>query len=171
MTNLHDLPRPGDQFHVLVSGFSIHTKAHGFSGSTAILDRGATVTITQDILDAAVDRFGNPGWPATLHDPEAQTERWGEQMIAPGPWPADAEPWIYGDRRWETDRDMARRAAWAIADERERATALAAVETRFGPARSTSQTTAVYRPGQHPTERAASQQERAFAAARARGER
>lgn len=125
------------------------------------------------LQSAARDRYGSldGSWVTLLHDPDAQVHRWGQQMIAPGPWPAAADPWVYGDRFWELERDNARRAAWAISDDADRAAALAAVEQRFGPSRSTSQTTAVYKRGEHPTEIQARQQEQRFAAARAAGVR
>ncbi len=163
-----DLPVPGDRFHVLVSGFSIHTKPNSFSSSAPVLDRGATVCVTHDLLDAAKDRLGNPGWPALLHDPEGQRARYGDVVIAPGPFPSDAEPWIYGDPTWAEEREQARRNAWAVADPRERNTALAAVEARFGPAKPRN---ATFRFKEHPTEKAAREQEADFAAQRAAGTR
>lgn len=171
-TDPHDLPRPGDQVHFLAP-ITISTKANSFTGSGANLDRGDTITLTADIIDAQRDRRGNlsRSWVALLHDEHAQVARYGQVIVRPGPWPADQEVWIYGDRRWELARDNARRAAWAIADDADRAVALAAVEERFGPSRTTSQTTATYRRGEHPTEIQARHQEERFAAARAAGSR
>jgi hypothetical protein len=165
------VPVPGEQFHVLVSGFSIHTKPHSFTSTSVVLDRGATVTVTDDLIEASKDRHGVLGWPAILHDPDAQVRRWGRAMIAPGPAPADLQRWERGDAQWKTDRENARAAAWAETDPDERRTKLADLERVYGPALPTSKTTAIYKPGEHPTERAAREQENQFAAARARGER
>jgi hypothetical protein len=171
-TDPHDLPRPGDQVHFLAP-ITFSTKANSFTGAGATLNRGDTITITADIIEAQRDRHGDlsRSWVALLHDEDAQVARFGQVVARPGSWPEDQERWTYGDRRWETERDNARRAAWAIADDADRAAALAAVEERFGPSRQTSKTTAVYRPGQHPTEIQARQQERRFAADRASGVR
>jgi hypothetical protein len=165
------LPVPGDQFHVLVSGFTIHTKPNSFTSTAAVLDRGATVTVTDDLIEASRDRFGNLGWPAILHDPEAQVRRWGRVHIAPGPAPAGLQRWEYGDARWADDRARARATAWAETDPDERARKLGELERVYGPAALTSKTTAVFRPGEHPTERQARAQDEEFARARARGER
>jgi hypothetical protein len=165
------IPAPGDQFHVLVSGFTISTKPNSWTSASAVLDRSATVTITDDLIEASRDRYGVLGWPAILHDPDAQVRRWGRVMIAPGPAPADLRRWEYGDAQWKSARENARAAAWAETDPEERRAKLADLEREYGPTLPTSKTTAIYGPGEHPTERAAREQERQFAAARARGER
>lgn len=168
----HDLPQPGSQVHFLAP-ITFSTKVNSFTGTGANLDRGDTITLTADIIEAQRDRNGDlsRSWLGLLHDEDAQVARFGHVIARPGPWPEGQEVWTYGDRRWETERDAARRRAWALPSEQERHEALAAVEARFGPARSTSKTTQVFLPGHHPSEIAAAEQEARFVRARAAGTR
>lgn len=142
--------RPAEQFHWLVDGIIWHTKRPSmFMGSSEISQRGQTVTITADMLEAS------PWIARYLGDEPGQVERWGEVRIAPGPFPDDAMPWAYGSPAWQEQREDARRRAWAIADPEERAAARAEVERRFGPAPQTSKSTEI---PEHYTERMAREQ-------------
>ncbi|GEM_PF-3648854 len=155
------IPTPGETLHVLRSGVTVSLGgATVMSGRTVVLERGQTFTVTAAMLDAARDRHGSLDGSlfALVHDPEAQRARYGDVLLAPGPAPADLRPWEYGTPEWLRARDAARRRAYALPSEAERAEALAAVEREYGPAGSTSKTTATYRPGEHPTERAAAAQ-------------
>jgi len=168
------IPAPGETIHVLRSGLLVHTgEGSLMSGRAVILDRGQTFTVTSAMIDAMRDRHGSldSSWLSLVYDDDAQIARYGEVIVRPGPAPEDLRPWVHGGPEWQVARDAARRRAWALPSEAEQHAALAEGEREYGPARSTSQTTATYRPGEHPTERAAAQQARDFAAARARGER
>ncbi|CAI9386534.1 hypothetical protein [Microbacterium sp. T2.11-28] len=166
------LPVPGDRFHCLVTGTMIGSGSKSFGASSHVLTRGQVVTVTADLLEGARDRFGNlTGWPTWLHDEAEQVRRFGRALLAPGPAPEGLQRWTYGDAEWQDARARARAAAWAETDPDERSAKLAELERVYGPAALTSQTTAIYKRGEHPTERAAEAQEERFARARARGER
>ncbi|KZE91779.1 hypothetical protein [Microbacterium sp. TNHR37B] len=149
--------RPAEQFHFLTTGMMWRAKPAALFGSgSEISQRGQTVTITAEMLDAS------PWISRYLGDPEAQIEKWGEVRIAPGPFPADASPYVHGAPDWEEAREVARRRAWAITDPEERAAARAEVERRYGPAPTTSSSNEIR---EHHTERRAREQ----AERRARG--
>lgn len=155
------VPSPGESVHALRSGIVLHLGGGGpFSSRSVTLERGQTFTITSALLDANRDRHGSLDGSllSLVHDAEAQRERYGDVLLAPGDAPADMRPWVHGDPVWEIARDTARRRAYALPSEAERREALAEVEREYGAARSTSQTTRTIRPGEHPTERAAAAQ-------------
>ena len=108
-----------------------------------VLERGRTVTVTDEMLAANRDRLGNSALDL-VDDPEAQVRLWGEQMIARGPFPDDEPIWASRDARWKAEREEARQAAWAKPTESARLQALAEVERTFGPGPTTSTLTARY---------------------------
>lgn len=142
--------RPAEQFHWLVDGIIWRAKrAALFGGVSEISRRGQTVTITSEMLDAS------PWISRYLGDEAAQLDRWGVVRIAPGPFPADASRWTYGDPAWAEAREIARRAAWAETDPERQTAARAAVEREFGPAPTTSTSNEIR---EHHTERRAREQ-------------
>jgi hypothetical protein len=155
------IPVPGDTLHVLRAGVTISLGGGTLmSGRSVVLERGQTFTVTAAMLDAARDRHGSLDGSlfALVHDEPGQIARYGAVIVRPGPAPSSLRPWEYGSPEWLRARDTARRRAYALPSEAERAEALAAVEREYGPAGSTSKTTQTFLPGQHPTERAAAAQ-------------
>ncbi|UYN83234.1 MAG: hypothetical protein KIT89_11100 [Microcella sp.] len=125
------LPKPGDQVHFLVTGLTIPTST-GIMALSHVTTRGETITITDDLIQAARDRHGAPGWPALVHDEAAQFARWGEVRFRPGPAPDDLESWTPGTPEADEAREQARRAAYAIVDDGERRKALRDIDQKFG---------------------------------------
>lgn len=150
-------PTPGAQFHCLHSGAPSIS-----AGSFAPIQprRGQSIEITETMLAESQDREG-VSWLSIIADEQAQLRRWGVVYFAPGAAPADLAPWEHGDAEWAEAREQARREAWAVTNGRERIAALKAVEDQFGPAPTTSRTTAMFT--EHPTERAAREQQERFA--------
>lgn len=152
-TTTNPLARPAESFHWLVSGIIWHAKAANlFAGTSAISERGQTVTITAEMLDAS------PWIARYLGNDEAQIARWGEVRIAPGAFPSDVLRWTPGSVEHAEAREGARRRAWAILDPAERAAAREAVERDYGPAAPTSRTLSA--PTSSPEQRAANEQRR-----------
>lgn len=125
------MPAPGDRVHFLISGLTIPT-GQGLMALSHVTTRGETITVTQSLLDAAVDRHGAPGWPGLVHDEAAQFSKWGEVRFRPGPAPDDLESWTPGSPEEDQAREAARKVAYAIVDDNERRLALARVDERFG---------------------------------------
>lgn len=153
------IPSPGDTLHCLRSGLTISLGGGSLmSGRAVVLERGQTFTVTSEMIAATRDRHGSldGSWLSLVYDEPGQIARYGAVTVRPGPAPADLRPWEYGTPDWHNARDAARRRAYALPSEAERADALAEVERIYGPARSTSATTATYR--EHHTERAAREQ-------------
>lgn len=80
--------RPGDRIHFFVSTSLITREAASGIGGGVTVERGATVTITDEILRLNVDREGF-SWLTLVDDPEAQQKKWRRQVLARGPWPED----------------------------------------------------------------------------------
>jgi len=132
------LPLAGAEVHFTAPTSIALSSRLGSEG--AILDRGQSITLTDEILAANRDRLGASLFDY-VDDPEGQIERWGLVRVRRGPWPEDEPRWVYGSAEWEVAREDARKAAWGIEDPQERADALASVSRRFGPAATTSRTT------------------------------
>lgn len=123
----------GETFHALHDGLTIGTTLQLFGGTPAILTRRAsTYTMTQDMLEASKNRFGVIGWPALVHDADAQRRRWGKVYLAPGPAPVEMESFLPGGREWSEARERAMLTAGQIADPYERRAAIERVKQRFG---------------------------------------
>lgn len=129
------MPKPGDQVHFLISGFTIPT-GQGLMALSHVTTRGETITFTDDLLQAARDRRGAPGWPALVHDEAAQFSKWGEVRFRPGPAPDDLESWTPGSPEEDQAREAARKIAWSIADDNERRLALARIDAKYGRAKT-----------------------------------
>ncbi|KZE41587.1 hypothetical protein [Microbacterium sp. T32] len=139
-----DAPRvlvPGETFHALADGLTIGRSSEPWSTLPAIITRrGETYTADEQMIAAAVNRRGEPGWTATVHDEAAQLRRWGRVYLAPGPAPEGMEAWTPGSPEWSIARERARADAHAQPTADERAAALAEVQRRFGDAPVTSVT-------------------------------
>jgi hypothetical protein len=120
VTEEADGPRviaPGEQFHALADGLTIGRSAQPWSILPAIVTkRGETYTADADMIAAAVNRHGQPGWTATVHDEAAQLRRWGRVYLAPGPAPEGLESWEHGSPEWAQARAAAHAAAVAEPD-------------------------------------------------------
>lgn len=132
------LASPGETVHFLATT-SLSTSLD--LGSIGVMvHRGSNVIITAEILRANQDRLGRSIFDL-VGDDDAQIEKYGRVLVAPGPWPQGTPTWTHGDPLWAAEREQARSAAWALQDAAERTQALAAVERDFGPAARTSRTT------------------------------
>lgn len=106
------------------------------------MNRGEHLTITEEIIAASKDRFGN-SWLELLDDEAAQERRWGKPMFTRGKVVLD--PWERrGDPVWAQHRDRARAAAHALVDPNEKAAAFRAIDKRFGKAPTDGQTLGWY---------------------------
>lgn len=123
----------GETFHALADGLTIGTTTQLFGGTPAIITRRAsTYTMTADMLDASKNKLGAIGWPALVHDEQAQLRRWGKVYLAPGPAPAEMESFLPGGREANEARENAMLTAGQIADPHERRAAIERVKARFG---------------------------------------
>ncbi|MFE1663302.1 hypothetical protein [Microbacterium sp. P02] len=127
----------GDTFHCLVTGVTISTGV-GFTGTAHSTVRGENIVLTDALVQAAVDRLGDPGWPAIIHDADAQMDKWGAVRFAPGEAPADIEVWVHGSPEWAEARAFAQNAASREPDHAERVRKLQEVQRRFGNPPATS---------------------------------
>lgn len=135
-----DAPLPvaaGDQIHAKVTGVTFAV-GRGFTSASHVTARGETYTVTAALIDASRDAGGR-SWLRHLVSDEAQLRRWNEVRFGIGPAPEGmtAEP---GTAEHREQREAARREAWGMPTAQARADALAAVESRFGPAPTTSTT-------------------------------
>lgn len=122
---------PGDTITVAMSGVTISLGGTMLGGGGVVLNRGDVFTLTSPMIEASRDRSGEPTWPALIHDPAAQVEKWGHVRFILGR--AEIEPWAApGDATWELHHRRAMDAARSIVDADARADALAGVRERFG---------------------------------------
>lgn len=123
MSTAKNLPvAPGDEIHFLESGFTFSSSDNISSGIVA--RRGMTVTITDDLIRASLDRNGD-SWLQRVGDPN-------ETRFASGPFPSDLAVLVPGSNEHERERERRRQVAWALPDEVDRAKALKAVQSEFG---------------------------------------
>lgn len=126
----------GDIVHAVATGLQIPRTASLWGGDPALnLRRGDTFVVTQQMLDADLDRNGKPGWSVLVHDEHGQYQRWGRLHIAPGEAPEGMQPWVLGDPDWREAREAARQRAWRIIDEQEQREAFAEIHRVYGPGR------------------------------------
>lgn len=123
--------KPGDQFHFLVSGVMFATST-SFSGANEVSRRGATVTVTEALIEASKDRDGLNSWLALVDDEDRQCARWGKVTFARGTAPAGLSPWTPATPEQTEAHDLARAAAYAIPEGPDRRAALAEVVATFG---------------------------------------
>ncbi|MCI9856774.1 hypothetical protein [Microbacterium proteolyticum] len=123
----------GAVFHAVQTGLTIPRTASIWGGEPPIVTRrGSSYTFTEGMRRAAINRLGEPGWPALVRDPEAQVRRWGRQYLADGPAPADLPSWTPGSPEWAEQRSIAHAAAMAQPSPEQRSSALAEVQRTFG---------------------------------------
>lgn len=148
VSDVASVPRvkAGDVVHATATGMHLPRTTSLWGGVPALaLTRGDRVVVTEEMIAADVDRNGNPGWTAMVHDPDRQVARWGRVHLAPGEPPADMQPWEYGDAEWSEQREIARKAAWSETDPKRRAEALQRVKQVYGAPPTTSTVHAVYK--------------------------
>jgi hypothetical protein len=138
MTTSKNLPVvPGDQIHFLETGLTFATSDNAATGQVA--RRGQTITVTQSLIEASLDRNGN-SWLQRVGDPS-------ETRFAKGPWPETESIYVRGTVEWELAREARRVAVHKIPDQGDRAAALRKLNKEFGPGPS-KQTSISYYPGQ-----------------------
>ncbi|WP_350352498.1 hypothetical protein ABS642_05155 [Microbacterium sp. A8/3-1] len=129
--------KPGDQFHAVMTGCTFSTGG-GFLASSHVSTAGETYTVTQQLIDASRDRYGD-SWLIYLASDEAQIQKWGAVRFRLGPAPEGIATWNQrGDADWTQQREAAKAEAWGLPTAEARAAALAAVDARFGPAVTTA---------------------------------
>lgn len=128
---------PGDTIHALVTGTTFATGSSLMSASH-VTTRGESYVVTQKLIEASRDAGGR-SWLRHLISDEAQLRRWGEVRFGIGPAPEGMTA-ERGTAEHREQREAARREAWGMPTAQARADALAAVESRFGPAPTTSTT-------------------------------
>lgn len=121
---------PGDRIHFLVSTSLLISESPSMLGGGVLVERGATVTITQAILDENKDRNGN-SWLDTVDDRARQVRMWGEQRFGRGPFPADIPRFLPGSAE-ETDERNRRRAAASKLPDAEAAAERARIRAELG---------------------------------------
>lgn len=157
--------RAGDVIHAVSTGMTLPRTVSLWGGLPPLtLTRGDRIVVTTEMISAAVDRNGDPGWVALVHDAERQVRRWGRVHLAPGEPPADLQPWEYGTPDWAEAREEARKAAWKEVDPQRRAAALQRVHAVYGPPPVTSTITSTYK-----IDRAYEEQQARIAASAAAG--
>lgn len=120
----------------------VPTSTDIWTAASQSFSRGDRLVLTDEIIRASRDRFGNSFW-SLLDDPEAQARVYGSPRFTRGE--ASVEPWERrGDPTWTELRRQVRQAAHELADD-ERARAFRAIDKRFGPAVTDGQTLAYYR--------------------------
>jgi hypothetical protein len=77
----------GDRIHFL-STATVSIREGSYGGQ--MVERGQTITITDEILRLNVDRTGW-SWLTLVDDRRAQTEKWGKPRFGRGPFP-ESEP-------------------------------------------------------------------------------
>jgi hypothetical protein len=124
---------PGETFHALRDGMSLPRSADLWNVEPSIVTRrGQTYVASAEMIAAARNRLGAPGWAGVVHDEAAQLSRWGAVYLRAGEAPADLESWEYGSPEWSAARAAAHDAAMAEPDVERRNAALRAVKDRFG---------------------------------------
>ena len=136
----------GDVVHAVATGLTIVRTTSLWGGDPALsLTKGDQFVVTQQMLDADLDRHGRPGWSGIVHDENAQFAKWGRVYVAPGPAPEGMPSWEHGSPDWAEARETARKAAHAETDPQRRAQALRRVQEVFGAAPTTSTITSIIR--------------------------
>lgn len=106
---------PGDQIFFLTSMSLLTHDSPSMLGGGVLVERGATVTITQAILDENKDRNGN-SWLAMVDDVPRQIRAFGEQRFGRGPFPEHLSRFVPGSPEEIDERDRRRAAANKLPD-------------------------------------------------------
>ena len=130
------IPEPGSQFHFEKSGF-IYVTGKGSRVFSEISRRGQELEVTQDMIDASLDRNGRT-WLQYIADEQAQLDRWGSVIMRPGAAPTNADgtpvlsPW-QPDNQADKDQERARRTDQLVGvGDAARGEALAAIDRDLG---------------------------------------
>ena len=131
----------GSEFFVIRPGLNLTTGTGEMTNAIPLV-RGMVIVLTAAMIESNTDRNGDT-WLSLIDDEEAQTDRWGSPMVAPGrPGPGFSK-WLRGSVEAELERARQLDEAHKIANDAERAEALAAIQARFGKVR-TSRTLGSY---------------------------
>jgi hypothetical protein len=131
--------------HFLASmAIPVTTAMHG---NAFIASYGSELTVTPEIIEAALDRLGQPpAWLRLLDDEAEQVRVWGEVRVRRGPWPEGVDRVQPGSPEWDDARVAALRAAALLPDEGQQRAAAARVREKYGVESSArSHTIATYR--------------------------
>ena len=81
------MPPKIKEFYVLISGVTLPNHL----GKAYVCERGDTLTVTEKMITASLDRMGN-SFIDTIENPDAQIQRWGRVYLAPGKCPFEVTP-------------------------------------------------------------------------------
>jgi hypothetical protein len=111
---------------------------------TRTVNYGDEVVLTDEVIEANRDCRGRVAILELLDDEQAQIQKYGKRLFAPGPW-RELNRIQPGSAAWDDARDRERTAALALPSEDERRIALARVREVYGmPSSAKSRTVAVY---------------------------
>ncbi|PXA67479.1 hypothetical protein [Cryobacterium arcticum] len=100
--------KPADQIHFVESGLTLIVEGQRSVPHAISTHRGQTVTISQALLDANKNRFGEC-WLDL--DADAQIKRYGREMFRRGPAPEGMPAYTSGSVEESIARDKARAQA------------------------------------------------------------
>lgn len=106
---------PGDQIHFRVATSLLTHESPSMLGGGVLVERGATVTVTQAILDENKDRNGN-SWLEMVDDPERQIRAFGVQRFGRGAFPKHLSRFLPGSPEEIDERNRRRAAASKLPD-------------------------------------------------------
>jgi len=109
-----------------------------------VLCYGDELVVTDEVRKLNAGRDGESCFDY-LDDEDAQVRQWGRVVMRRGAWPENVSRNEPGSAEWHEAREVARKAAHAIHDERAKYKALEGVAEDFGEAPSTSRTLRDYR--------------------------
>ena len=129
--------------HFPSRGLSVPTRVNrdGRVTDVEVLAYGAELVVSPELLAASRNKYGESPFTMSVDD---QVRRWGEVLIAPGPWPEGRGRLQPGSLAWLEQRERARQDIdrRPVAD---RPAAAAAVRAEYGQQEPTSRTTATFR--------------------------
>lgn len=112
-------------------------------GHGRVAEYGQELVLTDELRRLNSDRNGVCVFDM-LDDEDAQVRRWGRVVMRRGPWPDGVKRAEPGSQRWWDAYEAARKDAWKITDEVERAARLRQLGSEYGQ-RRTSRTIATIR--------------------------
>jgi hypothetical protein len=156
LADLHDPAGDGGRAWAMVPGAEVHFLADGLNlaqgsgtGVFAVpMQRGQVVTLTADLIEKNSDRFGQC-WLALADDEDAQVDKWGKRMFAPGRPDSRFRRFLPGTLEADLEHDRRRREVALISGEEARAQALADLDAELGRGRRTSVTLSQLDGGRH----------------------
>ena len=109
----------------------------GFVPDSIVTRYGQELVVTDDIRQLNTDTDGNT-WLDLADDEPAQLRRWGRVLFGRGEWPSELNRLEKGSDEWMDAAASARREAWKIENESERARRVRDIDAEFGPPPTTS---------------------------------